>query len=240
MLALAVRQAGSRERNVWSRSAAIAIGSATRDNLRAGIARRYPAQGVIVVLLRLVNEVNEAVLPSCCRIAFFCYIHNKLIINMYQTGMCVVPVGKKTLAFKGSQHVVLLGVDDKRQITMCAATTVAGRTLPPRVIFQGKTARCLPKGPAMDALCQHGCHLTFSENHWANMETMQAWFDEALTMVPDIAKQRSLLAKEALAKLLAPPPPLPPPLPPPPSPCHLTAGLLVGAPYCCLSRTCHV
>lgn len=107
----------------------MAIGSATRDHHRAVVARSW-LQGVIVVLLLLMKlmklsyrtaSTTAQKLPAAweqqvellsLRIAFISYIHNELIINMDQTGMCIVPLGKKTFAFKGSQHVVLLGVDD--------------------------------------------------------------------------------------------------------------------------------
>ena len=63
----------------------------------------------------------------------FCRIPAELVINMDQTGMNLVPVGKFTYAKKGQKHVQLLGLDDKRQLTLVPAITAAGAPLPLQV-----------------------------------------------------------------------------------------------------------
>jgi len=46
---------------------------------------------------------------------------------------------------EGSKRVDLVGKDDKRQITACFAGTMEGDFLPPQLVYEGKTPRCLPQ-----------------------------------------------------------------------------------------------
>ncbi len=63
--------------------------------------------------------------------------------------------------------------DDKRQITVCVASSLHGDMLPLQLIFAGKTERCLP--PRTQSVDSEGVHLTYSENHWSSQKTMQEW-----------------------------------------------------------------
>jgi hypothetical protein len=135
-------------------------------------------------------------LPSCCVRAFAAprSIPPELVINMDQTGMNLVPVGKFTYARKGQRHVRLLGLDDKRQITLVPAITAAGGVLPFQAIVKGTTSRSLP--PAADRARTEalGFNYTCSDNHWANKQTMYEWVDNIL--VPYIAQtMRTLNAR---------------------------------------------
>lgn len=88
----------------------------------------------------------------------------ELVINWDQTGIYYVPVSNWTMAKEGDKRVEIVGKDDKRQIT---AGSMSGDFLPPQVIYQGKTTRCIPLiefPPDWD--------ITFSENHWSNEDTM--------------------------------------------------------------------
>ena len=69
----------------------------------------------------------------------------ELIINWDQTGLNYVPVSSWTMAEEGCKRVEIDGKDDKRQITAVFACSMAGDFLPPQLIYQGKTTRCLPK-----------------------------------------------------------------------------------------------
>ena len=63
--------------------------------------------------------------------------HNKppeLVINMYDTGLAVVPVSNWTLADKGSKDVSVTGIDD-RQITVVVSCTPKGVLLAPQVLY---------------------------------------------------------------------------------------------------------
>ena len=59
---------------------------------------------------------------------------------------------------KGTKRVKVFGAEDKRQITAVFGGTMAGDFLPPQLIYQGKTAECLPKVKFHVAW-----HVTYSE-----------------------------------------------------------------------------
>jgi hypothetical protein len=74
--------------------------------------------------------------------------------------------GARTWETKGSKHVLIHGVDDKRQFTVAASSAASGEVLPFQVIFQGLTSRSLP--PLNDGRHDSnnaGWHLTQSSNH---------------------------------------------------------------------------
>jgi hypothetical protein len=69
----------------------------------------------------------------------------KLVVNTDQTGIHLVPTrGVHTWALKGSKHVLVHGIEDKRQITVSVPLTIAGNLLPFQVVFIGLTQRSLP------------------------------------------------------------------------------------------------
>jgi hypothetical protein len=73
-----------------------------------------------------------------------------LAVNMDQTGMHLVPTGgSRTYEKKGRKEIAVTGTEDKRQITIVVSSAADGTTLPPQLIFPGKTARSLPAGPAV-------------------------------------------------------------------------------------------
>ena len=107
----------------------------------------------------------------------------------------------------------IVGKDDKRQITALFGCTMSGDFLPPQLVYQGKTNRCLPRYTFPSSW-----DITFTENHWCNEQTTYRYIVNILLpyltqkkmelkMVPD---QRALLifdnfkgqCTEALLKLL--------------------------------------
>ena len=90
-------------------------------------------------------------------------VHPSLVINMDQTGMMLAPVGSRTFELKGSKHVKVAAADDKRQITVCIASSLDGDLLPMQLIFQGKTGACHP--PVTAAAQAAKVHITHSINH---------------------------------------------------------------------------
>ena len=46
---------------------------------------------------------------------------------------------------KGSKRVEAVGLNDKRQITAVFCAALSGQLLPLQLIYQGKTAACLPR-----------------------------------------------------------------------------------------------
>jgi hypothetical protein len=79
------------------------------------------------------------------RAAYLVKAHNILatmMVNSDQTGIHIVPLGgARTWAKKGSKHVLVHGIEDKRQITCTVSSTIAGELLPFQLIFTGSTDR---------------------------------------------------------------------------------------------------
>ena len=110
----------------------------------------------------------------------------ELIINFDQTGIHYVPVSDWTMAEEGAKRVELVGKDDKRQLTAVFAGSMNGEFLPPQLIYQGKTTRCLPNYDFPS-----DWHITFSANHWSNKDTMKEYIDHIV--LPHINKKREEL-----------------------------------------------
>ena len=102
-------------------------------------------------------------------------IPGELIINWDQAGLKYVPVPDWTFEQKGAKRVEIVGLDDKRQITVLLSCTLTGKLLPTQVIYGGKTPACLPKRASPG-----GWYLCYTENHWSNEETMMAYLSKIL------------------------------------------------------------
>lgn len=115
------------------------------------------------------------------RIAFFMQaykVHPSLVVNMDQTGVHLAPADHRTYETRGAKSVAVIAAEDKRQITACIASSLNGDLLPVQLIFQGKTNACHP--PITDAAKEARAHITHSQNHWSNQETMKQYITEVL------------------------------------------------------------
>ena len=106
-----------------------------------------------------------------------------LIINFDQTGINYIPVTSWTMEQEGAKRVELVAKDDKRQITAVFAASFTGDFLPPQLVYQGKTERCLPQFQFPS-----DWNITFSPNHWSNELTMKEYFEQII--LPYINKKR--------------------------------------------------
>ena len=97
-----------------------------------------------------------------------------MIINWDQTAIKYVLVSNWTMADERFQRVEVVAASDKRQITSVFGITLSGDFLPPQLIYQGTTPKCLPsiRFPA-------GRDITFS-NHWSNESTMEDYLSKIL------------------------------------------------------------
>ena len=114
-------------------------------------------------------------------------IPKALVFNRDHTGINYVPVSNWTLEKEGTKRVEIVGIDDKRQITAIFAGNMIGEFLPPQIIYKGKTKACLPSTIKFPK----GWNVTFSQNHWANETTMQAYIEKII--VPFVKLQRQKL-----------------------------------------------
>lgn len=109
------------------------------------------------------------------------YIPPDLIINFDQTGLHLQPTaGTSTFEVKGSKLVPVEGADDKRAITAVIGSTMSGLLLPLQLIFQGATDRVHPSTAVSTILEHAGHHITHSDNHWSNLETMKEYINEVV------------------------------------------------------------
>lgn len=84
---------------------------------------------------------------------------------------------------EGTKRVEVVAKDDKRQMTAVFAGSLSGDFLPPQLIYEGKTKRCLPcfQFPTT-------WNITNTANHWSNEETMKGYIE--VVILPYINKKK--------------------------------------------------
>ena len=100
--------------------------------------------------------------------------------------MKLVNVSSWTMAESGSKQIPVVGLEDKREITVLLAATAAGNILPPQVIYQGKITGCHAKVAFPDKW-----HITHSESHWSTERTMLEYLENIIT--PYVSSTRQAL-----------------------------------------------
>ena len=121
------------------------------------------------------NKVAEAVSTF--------HIPPTMVVNCDQTGSKMVLVNPWSLAAEGSKQVAVVGLDDKREITVLLSVSLDGQLLPPQVIYAGKTPRCHPS-----VVVPPGWYITHSQNHWSTEETMIEFIEKVFS--PYMATER--------------------------------------------------
>ena len=130
------------------------------------VARKLPddfSDVKLAFLQRVASTVKENSIPF------------ELIINWDQTGSKFVLASQWTLADEGTKQVDVVGVEDKREMTVLLAVTLAGKLLPPQLLYAGKTVKCHPtvNFPA-------GWDVWHPQNHWSTEETMIRYIEEVI------------------------------------------------------------
>lgn len=87
----------------------------------------------------------------------------------------MIPTSDWTMAEKGSKQVKVIGMGDKRQITALLGATLSGYSLPPQLIYTGKTDLCHPKVDFPDSW-----DITHTESHWSNEESMVRYVENII------------------------------------------------------------
>jgi hypothetical protein len=90
-----------------------------------------------------------------------------LVINTDQTGIHLVSIkGDRTWETKGAEHIQVLGIENKKQITASVSSSTNGTFLPLQIVFQGTTNHSLPPmNKGRRTYSSFGLQLTFSSNH---------------------------------------------------------------------------
>ena len=104
---------------------------------------------------------------------------------------------KYTFNIKGAKNVPVKGIDDKRQITATFAVSAVGDFLPMQLIYVGKTKRCLPKFDFPGNF-----NVTFTKNHWSNMEKAVKRFEKVIFPFFQKAKEEYNYSKEQMSLVI--------------------------------------
>ena len=121
-----------------------------------------------------------------------------LCFNFDETGVALGDIGAYTMAPQGAKQVRILGIGDKRQITVVTATAADGVTLPLCVIWAGQfgSKRAIPKasGVPKDWLLQQ------TPSHWMTGPACVIYLEKLI--VPWVKKRRRDLGLSVSAKAL--------------------------------------
>ena len=132
------------------------------------------------------EEVKKAFLQRVSESIQDYNIAPSMVVNFDQTGCKMIPVSDWTLEVEGTKQVDMIGRDDKREITLLLAISLAGKLLPPQIIYAGKTSRCHPSVNVPDRW-----NITHSTSHWSTEATMIEYCDHVLA--PYMVEQRQSL-----------------------------------------------
>ena len=108
------------------------------------------------------------------------FVPPQLILNFDQTNAKFVPVSEWTLENSGTKQVSIIGLEDKREMTVLLC---GGGLLPPQLVYAGKTERFHPTTTFLD-----GWNITYSANYWSTEQTMMEFVDKIL--VPYVKQTR--------------------------------------------------
>ena len=90
------------------------------------------------------------------------------------------------MAEQGSKRVEIDGNDDKRQITDFLGCSMAGDFLPPQLVYEEKTIKCLPAYEFPEKWS-----ITYTANHWCNKDNMELCIHNII--LPYLSETRSKL-----------------------------------------------
>lgn len=106
--------------------------------------------------------------------------HPCFIVNWDQSGLMLLSTHKYTYHNKKDKQVPMIGLDEKRQITIVVAGCLSGELLPLQLIFTGQDVKKAQQKavPTLDpitntAVQQANWHLTQTHNHWSTQDSMR-------------------------------------------------------------------
>ena len=104
--------------------------------------------------------------------------------SLFLSGVKLIPVNSWTLAEKGARQVPIVGLEDKREMTMLLACTASGKMLPPQLIYAGTTEKCHPKFTFPE-----DWEIYHSKSRWSDEDTMLRYVDNII--IPYFTKMRA-------------------------------------------------
>ena len=112
------------------------------------------------------------------------FLLEKNILNIDQTTLSYVSLGKYTFNPKGAKTVPNKSVD-KRQTTATFTVSMTGKVPPIHLIYEGKTRRCLPKFHFLSDF-----NVNFPDNHWSNTEKSIESFEKSYISVFNTSERK--------------------------------------------------
>lgn len=99
----------------------------------------------------------------------------ELVVSVNKTGVKMVPVSEWTLEHQGVKEVSIVGLEDKREITVFLASSLSGTMLPPQVLYEQTTDRCHPS-----VKFPEGWDVWHTPTHWTIESSMTRFVDQIL------------------------------------------------------------
>lgn len=98
----------------------------------------------------------------------------------------------KTGEDKWSKHVVVTGIEDKKQVTVVVSSSLSDNILPIQVISTWTTSMNLSSMNLGQKMCEKtGWHITYTSNYWSNLDSCKTFVEKILQ--PYILKQIEIL-----------------------------------------------
>lgn len=88
------------------------------------------------------EEIKKLFLLDAKNVVEMDEICEDMIVNWDQTRVDYVQVSSRTMEQEGSKRIELIGIDNKRQLTVLFAGSLSGDLLPIQTIYQGKSLKC--------------------------------------------------------------------------------------------------
>ena len=148
----------------WARSILERMGFSKRKGTKA--ARHLPPDFEII---------KETFLKSVKGAIEYEHIPSEMVVNFDQTGAKFVPTSEWTMARYGSKQVPIIGLEDKREMTILLGIAMNGSYLPPQLIYAGKTEQSHPHFQFPDKW-----DVTHTESHWSTTQTMHQYLKNVL------------------------------------------------------------
>lgn len=111
-------------------------------------------------------------------------IPKDLVINWDQTAVPIVPLSDYTMDQEGVKQVSIIAKDDKRQITAVLAVSLAGKLLPPQLIYAGKSDKCHP-----DFQFPKNWDVTHTDSHWSTSDSMIRYIEKIILPFVKLQKE---------------------------------------------------
>lgn len=144
--------------------------------------------------LRWVDECFEHFLRMAYTVKEY-NIPEAMIVNTDQTQLVYAPGGKLTWAQTGSKQVSIVGLEEKRALTIVVSISASGVFLPIQSIHQGSSSQSLPKPACKSFEESKAAGFRFepskTKTYWSTLDTMKLLVTHIIA--PYMNAQRSQL-----------------------------------------------